>query len=150
MPVRPSIEHVAQGEISQDLGWTVLVLIPKGTTNTRVIGLLYTLWKVAEALIDTHLRASLQMRNILHGSRSIRGTGTDIIELKISQELSRIDQDPLLLVFMDLRKVYGTFHQERLLITLEGYGASTCLCGLLETFWECQQVVLRHNGFHRT
>ena len=38
--------------------------------------------------------------------------------------------------------------QERLLITLEGYGAGTCLCGILETFWERQKVVPRQNGFH--
>ena len=47
------------GEIPQDLGWTVLVLITKGTTDTTGIRLLDTLWKVVEALIDTCLRASL-------------------------------------------------------------------------------------------
>ena len=31
------------GEIPQELGWTVLVLIPKGTTDTWGIGLLETL-----------------------------------------------------------------------------------------------------------
>ena len=45
------------GGIPQELVWTVLVLIPKGTTDTRVIGLLETLWKVVEALIDTFLHA---------------------------------------------------------------------------------------------
>ena len=54
------VQHIwRMGEIPQDLGWTVLVLIPKGTTKTRGIGLLETLWKVVEALIDTCLRASL-------------------------------------------------------------------------------------------
>ena len=33
-------------EIPQELGWTVLVLIPKGTTNKFGIGLLETLLKV--------------------------------------------------------------------------------------------------------
>ena len=47
------------GEISQDLGWKILVLTPKGTTNTQGIGLLETLWKMVEALIDTCLCASL-------------------------------------------------------------------------------------------
>ena len=41
------------GEIPQELGLTVLVLIPKGTTNTWGIGLLETLLKVVEALIYT-------------------------------------------------------------------------------------------------
>ena len=37
---------------------------------------------------------------------------------------------------------------ERLIITLGGYGAVPCLCVLLETFWDCQQVVPRQNLFH--
>ena len=32
-------------------------------------------------------------------------------------------------------------------MTLEGYGAGTCLCGFLETFWGLQKVVPRQNGF---
>ena len=71
-----------------------------------------------------------------------------IMELKISQELASIDQVPLFLVFLELRKAYNTVDQERLLIKLEGYGAGPCLCGILETFWECQQVVTIYNGFH--
>ena len=57
------------GEIPQDLGWTVLVLISNGTTTTRGIGMLDTLWKVVEALIDTCLCTSLQMHDVLHGFR---------------------------------------------------------------------------------
>ena len=36
------------GNIPQELGSTVLVLIPKETTDTQVPGLLETLWKVVE------------------------------------------------------------------------------------------------------
>ena len=67
------------GEITQELGCTVLVLIPKGTTNEWGIGLLETLWKVAEALIVTCIRASLQMHDISHGFSSGRGTGMAIM-----------------------------------------------------------------------
>ena len=38
--------------------------------------------------------------------------------------------------------------QESLLITLEGYGMVPCLCELLETFCDLQQVVPIQNGFH--
>ena len=72
------------GDILQDLGWTVLVLIPTGTTDTGGIRLLETLWKVVEALIDTRLRASLQMYNVLNGFSARRGTGTSIMELKLA------------------------------------------------------------------
>ena len=82
--------------------------------------MLETLWKVVEALIDTCLRASLQMNNILHGFRKGRGMGTAIMELKIAHDLARIDQELIFLVFLDLRKAYDTMDWDRLLITLEG------------------------------
>ena len=115
----------------------ILVLITKGTTDTRPIGLLDTLWKVVEALINTCLRASLQMLDVLHGFRPIRGKVTDIMELNLAQDLARIDQDSLFLVFLDLRKACDTVDQDRLLITLEWNGAGTWMCGLLENFCEC-------------
>ena len=62
------------GETPQDLGWTVLILLPKGTTDTRGIILLETLWKVVEALIYTCLCASLKIQDILQGFRSGRGS----------------------------------------------------------------------------
>ena len=104
---------------------------------------------MAEALIDTHLHASLQMHDFLHGFRDGRGTGTAIMEVKLAQELSRIYEGPLFLVLLDLRKAYDTVDQYRLIITLEGYGRGPQMCGLLETFWEYQQVVPRQNGFYR-
>ena len=74
------VQHMwIMGEIPQELRWTILVLIPKGTKYTRGIGPLDTIWKVIEALIDTLLCASLQFHNALHGFRYGRGTGTAIM-----------------------------------------------------------------------
>ena len=74
------VQHMWRtGEIPQDLGWKILVLITKGTTDTRGICLMETLWNVLEAPINTHLHASLQMHNLLHGFRAGRGTGTAIM-----------------------------------------------------------------------
>ena len=75
--------------------------------------------------------------------------GTAILDLKLAQDISIIDQDPLFLVFLDLWKAYDTVERDRLIITLEGYVAGPRMCGILEKFWECQQVVLSHKGFHR-
>ena len=56
-----------------------MFLITKGTTDTWYIGLLDTLWKVVEALIDTRLRSSLQFHDVIHGLQSRRGMGTAIM-----------------------------------------------------------------------
>ena len=44
--------------------------------------------------------------------------GTVILELKLAQELSRVNQDPLFLVFMDLHKAYYNMDQGRIMKTL--------------------------------
>ena len=61
-----------------------------------------------EALIDTRLCASFQLHDVLNGFRAGRGTGTDIIKLKLAQGISSIYQYLLLLAFLDLRKAYDT------------------------------------------
>ena len=111
--------------------WKILFLILKGTTDRRGINLLETLWNMVEVLIDTCLRTSLKMHNVLPGFRAGRETGTAIMELKLAQELARIDQDLLFLEFLDLRKAYDTVDRYRLLITMEGGGAGASdVCNL--------------------
>ena len=70
------------------------------------------------------------------------------MELNLTQELASMDQDPLFLLFLDLRKAYDTVNRYRLLITLEGSRAGPRMCGVLETFCDCQKVVPRQNGFY--
>ena len=131
------------------MGWNVLVLIPDRTTDTWNIGLLETLWKVAEALIDTGQRASLQFHDGLHGFRSRGGMGAAIMKLKLAQELARADHKPLFLVVLDLWKAYDTVDRDRLIQTLEVYGAGPHMCGLLETLWDHQKVAPIKNSYHR-
>ena len=92
-----------------------MVLVPKKNKYTRGIGLLETFWKVVEALIENRLCAYLQFHDVLHRFRAIRSTGTAITELKLSQELARVEHNPLLMVFLDLRKAYGTVDKEHLI-----------------------------------
>ena len=120
-----------------------MVLIPKIATDTRGVGLLETLWKVLEAIIDPHLYASLQFHDVLHKFRVVRVTGTDIVDLNLAQELARIYHDPLFLVFLHLRKAYDIIDRDRLIHTLERYGAGPGLCELMENFWSQQKVVPR-------
>ena len=127
-----------------------MVIINKGTIDTWGIRLLDILWKVVEALIDTRLCARLQVHDVLYRFRAGICTGTYIMELKFAPKLSSLDRNPVFLVFLDLKKAYDTVKRERLFLTLERYGVRPFLCVLLETFSVHQQVVPRHNGFHRT
>ena len=60
--------------------------------------------------------------------------GTDIMYLKLAQEMASVDQDPLLLVSMDLIKSYKNLDRGQLLKTLEGYGAGPKIWGMLAEF----------------
>ena len=71
---------------------------------------------------------------IFHGFWDEKGTGMDVMEINIAQELTRIYHDPLFLVILDLRKSYDTVDRGCLIQTLENYGAITHLCGLLAMF----------------
>ena len=57
-----------------------------------------------EAIIDTWIKTVVIFHNVLHGLRSNRGTGAEIMEINMEQYITSIDQDPLFLVFLDLRK----------------------------------------------
>ena len=64
------------------------------------------MWKVVGAIIDTRLRESVHLYNVLHGLKKGRGTGTAILDLKLAQELASLDREPLFLVFLYLQKSY--------------------------------------------
>ena len=106
-----------QGYIPRGVGWTILVLILKGNMDTRGICLLESMWKVVEAIIDTCLRSSVHLHDVLHGFHAGRVGGAVILELKLAQELDSIEQDPLLAVFLDLCKEYDTVDRGYLLKT---------------------------------
>ena len=82
----------------------MLILTPKVNADTWGIGLLDIARKVVEAVIDTCIKTVVQFHDVLHRFCAERGTGTIIMELKLAQELVSVDQDPLFLVFLDLRK----------------------------------------------
>ena len=57
---------------------------------------------MVEAMIYIWIKTVLQFHDVLHGFFAGRGKGTAIMELKISQELAIVDQDPILLALTDL------------------------------------------------
>ena len=82
----------------------ITVLTPKRITETRGISFLETLWKVVEAIINTSLKVCITFHDVLHVLLKGRGPVTAILELKLNQELTSINQDPILLMFLDLSK----------------------------------------------
>ena len=69
--------------------------------------------------------------------------GTAIMKINLAQELTSVDNNPLFLVFLDLRKAYDTVDRECLIQILEVYGEGPRLCVLLENFWYHQNIIPR-------
>ena len=65
-----------------------------------------------------------------------------------TQEISRVEQYPIFLVFLDLIKAYDTVDRGRVIRTLEGYGAGPLMHELLVTLWVYQEFVTRQNCYH--
>ena len=135
--------------LQTELIWNILFLIPKGSADTHGIGLLEVLCKIAEDIIDTHIKTVAMFHDVLHGLRASRGTVTVVMDLKMAQEIDSIEQDPLLLEFLELRKSYNKLDCSRILQTLEGYGSGQKMRGQLEEFWENKEVFTRQNSYNR-
>jgi hypothetical protein len=136
------------GEIPDRMAWGILVFVPKSSGGVRGIGLLEVIWKLCTSIVDARLKASIPIHDSLHGFRSQRGTGTAILELILQMQLSEIQNRPLFLIFLDLKKAYDTLDRERTLEILEKYGVGPNLIRLLRNFWNKLLVVARQSGYH--
>ena len=144
------IQHIWDtGELPKELLWIVLVLIPKpNTTVRRGIGLLETVWKVLEGIIDTRVKEKVEFHDCLHGFKQHRGTGTATIELKLWQELAALEQVPLHGVFIDLTKAYDTTDRPRALESFKEYGMGPKMLRLLQAHWAGQLMIAKEQGFY--
>ena len=93
------------GEIPRQLWWIIVVLLPKGGGGYRGIGLMEPILKVIEGIMDQRLSV-IEFHDCLHGYLPKRGTGTAIMESKLAQQLAYLEQHPLYVVFIDLRKAF--------------------------------------------
>ena len=84
---------------------------------------------------------AMTFHDVLHRFRVGMGTGTAIMELKLVQELTIVDQEPLFLVFLYLQKAYDNLDCGCLLKSLEGYGAGPKRWVIMAEFWSHQEVV---------
>ncbi len=134
-----------QGKIPQQLTWVIVVLLPKGGGDYRVIGLLELLWKVVKRIMDRRLNA-LSLHEALHGCRNRRGTGTAILEAKLAQQLVYLKQEPFYELFLNLKRAFDAMDRERCLLILEGYGAGPNMVQLICNFWRDATMVCRTSG----
>jgi hypothetical protein len=110
-----------KGRIPLQLRWVVTVLIPKGGGDYRGINLLEPIWKVIKRVMDHRLKV-IALHDSLHGCRNKRGTGTAVIEAKLTQQLAHIEQAPFNGVFIDSKKGLNTMDWEWCLFILDGHG----------------------------
>ena len=74
----------------------------------RGIGLLKIIWKVIESIINQRIATKVVFHDSLHGFIVKKGTGTACIEAKILQQLAKVEQKTLYVIFLELRTAYDT------------------------------------------
>jgi hypothetical protein len=136
------------GDIPEEMTWTILVLIPKSSGGTRGIGLLEIFWKVCSSIINNRLQQSVEFHEALHGFREYRGTGTASLDAKLQMQLAQIRGIPLYQIFLDLSKAYDMLDRNRTLQLLQRYGMGERLLKILTNFWSSLRVVARQQGYY--
>ena len=96
--------------------------------------MLEVLCQVVEDIIDTRIKSLMKFHYVLHGFCANKGMGTEIMDINMAQELARINQDPIFLVFLDSSEAYDTPDHGIILHTLEGYRAVLKMLGIMEEF----------------
>ena len=112
----------------------------------RGIALLEIVYKVVSSIINTRL-TKIELHDALHGSVKGRGTGTAVMEAKLLSQLRcRIDE-PLYMVFIDLKKAFYSLDRERAMRILELYGVGENLRRIIRTVWAGDTMVPRQAGY---
>jgi len=136
------------GELPSALPVSILVIIPKPNGGVRGIGLLETIWKLMERIIDRRLARGIEFHDALHGFRKRRGCGTAVLECRLEQERALYNGETLFQVFLDLTKAYDTLDRERTLLILKEYGVGDNTLRLLDTFWQRLKLCPRQAGYY--
>ncbi len=132
-------------EIPRQLHWIIVVLLPKGGGGYRGIGLMEPIWKVVEGIMDQRLNV-IEFHDCLHGYLPERGTGTAIMEAKLAQQLAYLEQHPLYVVFIDLKKAFDAMDRNTCLLLLRDYGVGPNMLWFIMQFWNQAELACRANG----
>ena len=74
-------------------------------------------------ILSCRFAASITYHDSFHGFRSVCGTGTASLEVKLPQKIMSRREEVLYIIFMDLHNVYDALERSRCLDILEVYGA---------------------------
>ena len=139
----------SEGEIPRDFCNGILVLIPKSNPGEyRGIALLEILYKLVSSIINRRIGSKIQFDDAVHGFRPGRGTGTAILEAKLLAQLRCRSDEPLFMVFLDLKKAYDTLDRDQAMRILEGYGVGANIRRILATIWHGDTMIPRQAGYY--
>ena len=139
-----------EGELTEEITWQAVVLIPKGKGSYRGIGLVEVMWKIVAVILNYRLTSSITFHDVLHGFRAGRGTGTATLKAKLLQQLAVMREEVLYVIFLDLTKAYAALDRSRCLGILEGYGVGPGARRLLRNYWRCLTMAARSGGYYGT
>ena len=126
-----------------------MVLIPKGGSDYRGIGLVEVMWKAVAVILNRRFTASITYHNYLHRFWAGRGKGTATLEVKLLQQVASLGEAVLHAIFLSLHKAYNALDRSRCLDILEGYGIGIRSLRLLRRYWGQLQMVARAGGYYR-
>ena len=93
----------------------MMVLLPKGRGGYWGVEFVEVVWKVCTMIINFCLK-----RSVLRKFRAVRGIGTVTLEAKLVQNMAGITNEPLLKIFLDVRKTYDSLDRGRCMEILRG------------------------------
>jgi len=136
------------GEIPRAFSEGIFVLIPKADAGEyRGIALLEIIYKLISSIINIRLIKTVKFDDAMHGNLPRRGTCTAIMEAKLLAQLRcRIDE-PLFMVFVDLKKAYYSLDREQAMRILERYGVGANIRRIIRLIWQGDTMVPRQAGY---
>jgi len=134
----------AEGEIPQAFSQGIFVLIPKDKAGEfRGIVLLEIIYKLISSIINQRLSGTITLHDALHGFRKKRGTGTAIMKAKLPAQLRCRLDEPLYMIFIDLKKAYDMLDRSQAMRIQTGYGVGSNILRIIATIWEGDTMVPR-------
>ena len=110
------------GRILTECTWKTVVIIPKRNGKFRGIGLAKVLWKAFPRVINRRIGAAVQFHDMMHGFRTGRGAGIASLKNKLPHKLTKIREEVLYKVFLDLHKAYDALNRESCMDIILVYG----------------------------